>query len=82
MRCRDAPAPGAPLVLYGPFRIGGAHTAQSNAAFDARLRSEDPRWGVRDLDEVSAVAARHGLRFVERVAMPANNQTAIFERIT
>jgi hypothetical protein len=71
---------GAPLVLYGPFRIGGAHTAASNAAFDARLRSEDPRWGVRDLDEVTAIAARHGLRFIERVQMPANNQTVVFER--
>jgi hypothetical protein len=71
---------GAPLVLYGPFRIGGAHTAESNAAFDARLRGEDPRWGVRDLDEVCELAARHGLSFVERVAMPANNQIAVFER--
>jgi hypothetical protein len=71
---------GAPLVLYGPFRIAGAHTSQSNAAFDARLRSDDPRWGVRDLDEVSAIAERHGLSFVERVQMPANNQTAVFVR--
>lgn len=71
---------GAPCVLYGPFRIGGAHTADSNAAFDQRLRSENPSWGVRDLDEVCAIAERHGLRFVERVAMPANNQTVVFER--
>jgi hypothetical protein len=72
--------PGAPLVLYGPFKLGGEHTAPSNEAFDARLRGEDPRWGVRDLDEVAALAARNGLRLVERVAMPANNQTAVFLR--
>src|SRR5690606_33515685 len=53
-------AAGAPLVLYGPFMVDGAHTAQSNAAFDASLRARDPRWGVRDLAEVGAVAARHG----------------------
>jgi hypothetical protein len=71
-------APGAPLVLYGPFRIGGAHTADSNAAFDARLRGEDPSWGVRDLEAVCRVAAAHGLQLQERVAMPANNQALIF----
>jgi len=34
--------PGAPLILYGPYRRGGAHTAPSNAAFDADLRARDP----------------------------------------
>jgi len=71
-------APDAPLVLYGPFRIGGVHTAESNAAFDARLRGEDARWGVRDLEAVCAAAAEHGLHLGERVAMPANNQMLIF----
>jgi hypothetical protein len=34
--------PGAPLILYGPFKRGGAHTAPSNEAFDADLRARDP----------------------------------------
>lgn len=71
-------APGGVLVLYGPFRIDGAHTAPSNAAFDADLRARDDRWGVRDLADVTAAAASAGLALVERVAMPANNQTLVF----
>jgi len=71
---------GAPFVLYGPFRLGGNHTAPSNADFDARLREQDPRWGVRDADEVCELAAQHGLAFVERVSMPANNQILVFQR--
>lgn len=71
-------APGGVLVLYGPFRIDGAHTAPSNAAFDADLRARDARWGVRDLADVTAAAARSGLALAERVAMPANNQTLVF----
>jgi hypothetical protein len=73
-------APGGVLVLYGPFSFGGVHTSQSNADFDASLKARDARWGVRDADEVIALAARAGLAFVERVAMPANNQTLIFKR--
>jgi hypothetical protein len=73
-------SPGAPLVLYGPFRLGAAHTAPSNEAFDARLREQNPSWGVRDAEAVIALAERAGLRFVERTPMPANNQTLLFRR--
>ncbi len=71
---------GGPLVLYGPFRIDGAHTAASNAAFDEDLRRRDPDWGVRDLAEVLAVAARHGLRLRDRIAMPANNFCVVLSK--
>jgi SAM-dependent methyltransferase len=74
-------APGGVLVVYGPFRIRGAHTAPSNAAFDADLRQRDPRWGVRDLEAVVALALASGLALEERVPMPANNQTLIFRRV-
>lgn len=66
------------FVLYGPFSVGGQHTSESNATFDASLKARDPRWGVRDADELIALAAKAGLRFVERIAMPANNQTLVF----
>jgi SAM-dependent methyltransferase len=72
--------PDGTFVLYGPFSFGGVHTSESNVAFDASLKARDARWGVRDADEVIALAARAGLRFVERVAMPANNQTLVFTR--
>ena len=72
--------PGGLLYLYGPFREGGAHTAPSNEAFDADLRARDPAWGVRDLDEVAALAAREVIEFVEIVRMPANNLSVVFRR--
>ena len=73
-------APGGPLVLYGPYRIGGAHTAPSNARFDESLRARDPRWGVRDLEEVIRLAEAAGLAFEARHEMPANNQTVVFRK--
>jgi len=72
--------PGGPLVLYGPYRVAGAHTADSNAAFDASLRGQDPDWGVRDLEAVVTAAARAGLDWSETVPMPANNLTVVFRR--
>jgi SAM-dependent methyltransferase len=68
------------LFLYGPYKEGGRHTAPSNEIFDADLRARDPEWGVRDLDDVKALAARHGFEFAERVAMPANNLSVVFRR--
>jgi SAM-dependent methyltransferase len=73
-------APGAPLVLYGPYRIGGWHTAPSNEAFDASLRARNPDWGVRDLDDVVQAAGARGLKFEQSVEMPANNLTVVFRR--
>lgn len=73
---------GGPLVLYGPYRVDGRHTAESNAAFDESLRSRDPAWGVRDLTDVEAAAAAVGLRLDERVAMPANNLTLVFRLVS
>ncbi|WP_299233071.1 DUF938 domain-containing protein [uncultured Halomonas sp.] len=71
---------GGVLYLYGPYRRAGEHTAPSNAAFDADLRRRDPRWGVRDLEEVVAEAERHGLRLERTVEMPANNLSVVLVR--
>lgn len=74
-------APGSPLYLYGAYRQRGVETAPSNEAFDASLRSRNPEWGVRDLEDVVTEAGRHGLRLEMIVPMPANNLSVIFRRI-
>jgi SAM-dependent methyltransferase len=73
-------APGGRLFLYGPYLEAGVQTASSNLAFDASLKSRDPAWGLRDLADVKALAAANGLRFGERIAMPANNLIVVFEK--
>jgi SAM-dependent methyltransferase len=72
--------PGGILYLYGPYKIGGRHIAPSNAAFDADLRRRNQQWGIRDLDEVTTLAAHHDLVREETVQMPANNLSVIFRR--
>lgn len=73
-------APGGGLYLYGPFRRGGAHTAPSNATFDANLRAQDPAWGVRDLEAVAALADANGLAPPVLREMPANNLSLWFAK--
>src|ERR1700758_4758171 len=68
------------LMLYGPFKRDGKHTAVSNAVFDTSLREGNPDWGVRDIAEVEKLAAQNGLALLEAVEMPANNMILIFSR--
>jgi SAM-dependent methyltransferase len=72
--------PGGALVVYGPFEVEGEPLAPSNRAFDADLRARDARWGLRRLRDVRAEAARAGLVFERRVAMPANNLVLVWQR--
>lgn len=72
--------PGGRFALYGPFNVGGRFTSDSNRRFDAWLRAQDPRMGLRDLDELRGLAGQAGLRLADDQAMPANNRTLIWER--
>jgi len=76
---RILPAGGV-LVTYGPYMRAGAHTSQSNEAFDASLRARNPRWGVRDIDQVAEVAGKEGLALDEVVPMPANNLALVWRK--
>jgi hypothetical protein len=72
--------PACPLFVYGPFIESDVETASSNLAFDASLRSRNPDWGIRHLDDVAALAAGHNLILSERIAMPANNLSLVFRK--
>lgn len=76
---RRLPAGGL-LFLYGPYVERSVPTAPSNLDFDRQLRSQDAAWGLRNLEDVTALASERGLRLIERVAMPANNLSLIFRR--
>jgi SAM-dependent methyltransferase len=71
---------GGKLFVYGPFMRDGAHTAPSNAEFDASLRAENPAWGVRNVADLNAQAEMAGLTPADITAMPANNLVLSFTR--
>ena len=74
-------APGAPLILYGPYLDAEVETAPSNLAFDADLRARNPEWGLRTRRMARrAGRARAASARTRRVAMPANNLTLVYRR--
>lgn len=76
---RVLPAGGV-LYLYGPFKVGGFHIAPSNAEFDLSLQSQNPSWGVRNLDDVAEEALKQNFQLMKTIRMPANNFSVIFHK--
>jgi SAM-dependent methyltransferase len=74
--------PAGTLLIYGPFLQSGVDTAPSNLAFDADLKRRNPAWGLRQLDEVVAVALGCDLRLQSGLQMPANNLLLAFSKTT
>ena len=68
------------LYFYGAFKRGGNHTAPTNEEFDQSLRSRDPSWGIRDIDDVEKLAGKYGFTLECVAEMPANNLSLIFRK--
>jgi len=64
---------GGPLILYGPWLSANEPAAPSNLAFDEDLKSRDPEWGLRRVEDFVAAAEERGLTLTAARAMPANN---------
>ena len=65
--------PNGLLALYGAFTFNGVYSAATNRSFDRMLRQQNAAWGLRDLNDISAGANRHGLKLDQIIAMPSNN---------
>lgn len=79
-RLPDVLAERATLILYGPFKYGGAFTTESNEAFDAWLKARDASAGVRDVEVIDERARLLGFTLQHDFAMPANNQLLVWSR--
>ncbi len=71
---------GGPLVVYGPFRRRDEPLTGRLARLDARLRAHEPSLGVRELEALEALAARHGFGPGDAVAMPEEGDLLVVWR--
>ena len=70
--------PGASLCLYGPFNYNQACTSPSNERFDAWLRDRDPDSGIRNFEDLVALAADCDLQLKADHEMPVNNRILVW----
>ena len=71
---------GGILCLYGPFNYEGKFTSESNARFDAWLKSRNRNSGVRDFEAINRLAETHGLFLLRDVTMPSYNRILVWQR--
>lgn len=68
------------LCIYGPFKVGGEHTSDSNYRFDLSLRSQDASMGIRSREWIIERAEAQGFKLFRAHDLPANNQLLEFHR--
>eukprot|EP01060_Flectonema_neradi_P022375 TRINITY_DN30629_c0_g1_i1.p1 TRINITY_DN30629_c0_g1~~TRINITY_DN30629_c0_g1_i1.p1 ORF type:complete len:205 (+),score=35.49 TRINITY_DN30629_c0_g1_i1:94-708(+) len=73
--------PGGMLIVYGPFKVKGAFTTDSNKDFDTSLRSQNPEWGYRDVSELEREATAVNMVLKGVADMPANNLLLHFQKL-
>ena len=81
--CMDNLATGCPLILYGPYFSNDPHApppAPSNEAFDSSLRARDPEWGVRNIEDMDALAKDVGMKRTSKASVPANNLILVYRK--
>tara|TARA_B100001113_G_C20670244_1_gene431865 strand:- start:153 stop:533 length:381 start_codon:yes stop_codon:yes gene_type:complete len=66
------------LMLYGPFFRKDKQTSSSNLNFDKSLKSQNPLWGLRHLENINKIAFENGFILEEIIEMPANNLSVIY----
>lgn len=70
--------PGGRFAVYGPFSYGGQFTSESNAQFDQWLKRRDPASGVRNFEDLVALAEGWEMSLVGDFEMPVNNRVLVW----
>ena len=76
----SALADGGIFGLYGPMQYSGVIEAESNRAFNARLKAQNQQQGIREFNDLNALAASQGMVLREDNPMPANNRLLVWQK--
>lgn len=68
------------LIIYGPFKNRNGHFSKTNEIFDHNLKSENPLWGIRDLEVVNKTAMNNNYKTASIIRMPSNNHLVVFNK--
>lgn len=68
------------FILYGPFNYAGEYTSQSNANFDAWLKTRDSASAIRNFEALDALAHKNNMQLKDDISMAANNRILCWEK--
>jgi SAM-dependent methyltransferase len=71
---------GGRFCVYGPFCFSGQHVSESNVHFNAYLKQRNPLSGVRELDDLQALAKEAGLFLESTIGMAHNNHLLVWKK--
>ena len=70
----------ARVFFYGPFNYQQAFSSPSNEAFDQWLKTQDPKSGIRNFEDVAQGMEKSGFDLLQDREISANNRLLIFAR--
>ena len=76
----EALLPDGRFCLYGPFNYDNTYTSPSNARFDAWLKARDPDSGLRNVEDLDALAQAAAMQLTADHAMPVNNRLLVWTK--
>lgn len=69
------------LCVYGPFKYNGQFTSPSNGDFDLWLKERNSESGIRNIEDILALATNASLNLIHDYEMPANNRLLVFKKL-
>lgn len=72
--------PGGLLFTYGPYAVDGILEPESNISFDRSLKSRDPTWGIRDIEDLKKLASANHIQLVFSYNLPSNNKCLVWKK--
>ena len=67
------------VFLYGPFRVEGVLPHELDIV-DVNLRKLSAKFGIRDLEDVVAIAGEHMFQLELKFDLPDNNLAIVFRK--
>ena len=67
------------IYIYGPFKYNGEYTTESNKEFDSWISENYPGGFIKEKTEIDSSFEKAGLKLIQDIAMPANNQLLIYQ---
>lgn len=72
--------PNGILFTYGSYMKHGILEPESNVRFNQHLKSNNPAWGIRDIDDLCDAAGKVSIELIAEHDLPSNNKLLVWQK--